>query len=245
MDDKQSHELIRKNFETVKERIFQAAISVGRSPEEVQLIVVTKGHSLNSISDVIRAGANKLGENYVDEALPKILATSANSDIEWHMIGHVQSRKARLVSEHFRWIHSLHSIKLANRLERFVEEQKHGLSVLIEVNISGEESKFGYPASDQIEWEKLAKDIHPILSLSNISVRGLMTMPPYSLDPEEVRPYFQKLRKLQNYLVNIFPSTDWGELSMGMSNDFEVAIQEGSTMVRIGQAILGLRQKNK
>jgi pyridoxal phosphate enzyme (YggS family) len=244
MNDKQSYEIIRKNFEIVNERIFQAAISAGRSPEEVQLIVVTKGHSLKSVYDVIRAGANKLGENYVDEALPKILATSANSDLEWHMIGHVQSRKARLVSEHFKWVHSLHSIKLANRLERFVEEQKHGLSALIEVNVSGEESKFGYPALDQIEWEKLAMDLHPVLSLSNIRVRGLMTMPPYSPDPEEVRPYFHKLCQLQEYLAKVFPSTEWGELSMGMSNDFEVAIQEGSTMVRIGQAILGPRQKN-
>lgn len=242
MNDTLSYDIIRKNFESVNERIRQAANSAGRSPEEVQLIVVTKGHSLNSVYDVIRAGAKRLGENYIDESIPKILATSEITDLEWHMIGHVQSRKARLVSEHFRWIHSLHSFKLANRLDRFVEEQKHGLSVLIEVNISGEESKFGYPASDQIDWEKLVEDLHPVLSLSNIRVRGLMTMPPFTSDPDEVRPYFQKLRRLQQFLARVFPSNEWNELSMGMSTDFEVAIQEGATMVRVGQAILGPRQ---
>lgn len=242
MGDEKSYDTILRKFENVNERIINAALSVGRDPNDVQLIVVTKGHPLGVIKDVLDAGAKNLGENYLEEATPKIFALSSYADIEWHMIGHVQSRKARSVSEHFPWIHSLDSLKLANRLNRFAIELKRELSVLLEINISGEDTKFGFPASDQRDRQILVEALQTVLSLSNVKVQGLMAMPPFLPNPEEVRPYFQRLRQLQEFLMGIFPSSNWDELSMGMSADFEVAIQEGATMVRIGQAILGPRQ---
>lgn len=242
MGDERSYYTILRKFEDVNERIIKTALSAGRDPEDVQLIVVTKGHPLSVIQEVLDAGAKKLGENYLEEAIPKIADLSSYTDVEWHMIGHVQSRKARSVSEYFRWIHSLDSLKLANRLDRFAKEQKRELSVLLEINIGGEDTKFGFPASDQSDRDKLVEALQAILSLPNIKVRGLMTMPPFLPDPEDVRPYFQSLRRLQEFLAGIFPSSNWDELSMGMSADYDVAIQEGATMVRIGQAILGPRQ---
>lgn len=241
MGDENTYDSIRKKFDSVNERIIKAALSSGRDPKDVKLIVVTKGHTTGKIINVLNAGAKNLGENYIEEAIPKIEELSSYNDIDWHMIGHVQSRKARSVSEYFHWIDSLDSIKLANRLDRFANEQERDLSILIEFNISGEDTKFGFPAYDQRDWGNLVDSLRPVLSLSNIKVHGLMTMAPFITDPEEVRPYFQKLHRLQEFLKGVFPTSNWEELSMGMSSDFEVAIQEGATMVRIGQAILGPR----
>jgi hypothetical protein len=204
-------------------------------------MVVTKGHQVEIVEAVVAAGARLLGENYVDEALIKMQALSTIPGIEWHMIGHVQSRKAELVSQHFSCVHSLDSLKLADRLNRFTAERNQFLPVLLECNVSGEESKFGLKAWNEGEWDVLAKEIAPILDLPALEVRGLMTMPPFFPNPEETRPYFQRLRHLQNYLKERFSAHSWEELSMGMSGDFEVAVQEGATIVRVGTAILGER----
>jgi len=143
-------------------------------------------------------------------------------------------------------LHSLDSSKLADRLERICIELNRTLPVLLEFNVSGEESKFGFSAWEENHWSELKPDIEKILSFSHLHVNGLMTMPPLFEDPERTRPYFQRLRKLQNYLANQFPKAQWQELSMGTSVDFLAAIQEGATFVRIGKAILGPRTiKNK
>jgi len=232
---------ILTNYQVVLERIASAARSIGRKQEQVRLMVVTKGHKIEVVEAVVAAGARLLGENYIEEALVKMQALSTIPGIEWHMIGHVQSRKAELVSQYFSCVHSVDSLKLANRLNRFTAERNHLLPVLLECNVSGEESKFGLTAWDERRWDALVSEITPILDLPALEVRGLMTMPPFFPNPEETRPYFQKLRRLQIYLQERFSTYSWEELSMGMSGDFEVAVQEGATIVRVGTAILGER----
>jgi pyridoxal phosphate enzyme (YggS family) len=157
------------------------------------------------------------------------------------MIGHVQSRKAELVCNNFDYVHSLDSLKLAVRYNRHAGVLSRKLPVLLQFNVSGEESKSGWDAWTELQWDQLIPEMEKILTLENIQVRGIMTMPPYAEDPEEVRPYFRRLVQLRNFLYSRFHHLDWNELSMGMSGDFEVAIQEGATWVRIGQAILGPR----
>jgi hypothetical protein len=241
MDREDMGSAIRENYETVLERINRVARSAGRRVDEVRLVVVTKGQPLEKIQAVIEVGARLLGENYAEEGVGKIRALNALQGLEWHMIGHVQSRKASLVCEHFDWVHSLDSLKLAERLDRFAGELQRQLPVLIECNVSGEESKFGFQAWQEAQRDGLIEAISNILKLNNLQVRGLMTMAPYSSNPEAARPYFSRLRRLRDELAQQFPGTDWSELSMGMSADFETAVEEGATIVRIGEAILGPR----
>ncbi len=164
------------------------------------------------------------------------------SELEWHMIGHLQSRKARLVCEHFAYLHALDSLKLAERLDRFAAELGRKLPVLLECNVSGEQTKFGYPVWHEDSWQELAGGILPVYwILPHLQVRGLMTMAPFFDEPEPARPYFQRLRRFQAFLMKYFPQADWAELSMGMSGDFTVAVQEGATLVRVGTAIMGAR----
>jgi hypothetical protein len=154
------------------------------------------------------------------------------------MIGHVQSRKARQVCEHFNLIHSLDRIKLANKLDRFAKEFQRVLPVLLQFNVSGEETKSGWAAYNEAGWSELLPEMENIIQMKNLEVRGLMTMAPFSQNPEEARPFFVKLRKLRDFLAKKFPETSWDELSMGMSGDYEVGVQEGATIVRIGTAIV-------
>jgi pyridoxal phosphate enzyme (YggS family) len=236
---------IGENLERVNERIQHAARTAGRNGNRVRLIVVTKGHPIEIVDAAIEAGAVNLGENYVEEALPKIARFPRGAELEWHMIGHIQSRKAKNVSRNFGWIQTVDSIKLARRLDRFAGEFERQIPILLECNVSGEETKFGWTAWNELEWQELAQEISPLLEMENLIPRGLMTMAPYFDQPEKARPYFQRLKKLRDYFAEQFPQHDWGELSMGMSGDFEVAIQEGATMVRIGTAILGERKKRE
>jgi len=232
---------IARNYQAVLECIRQTAIRSGRDPAEVRLVVVTKGHPVQIIRQAVEAGARYLGENYVEEAAPKIADLVGVAGVQWHMIGHIQSRKARAVCELFDWVHSLDSLKLAARLDRFAGEMGRKLPVLLEMNVSGEESKSGFPAWQADRWAELLPEISQILGCKNIDVRGLMTMAPFLPDPEGARPYFQRLRGLQSFFMKKFPASDWSELSMGMSADYEVAVQEGATIVRVGTAILGPR----
>jgi pyridoxal phosphate enzyme (YggS family) len=232
---------IQKNYHDVLERFESAVISSGRDPGEVKLVVVTKGQPVERVEQAYNAGVRVFGENYVQEALRKIDHFQNFNDIEWHMIGHIQSRKARLVCENFQYVQSLDSLKLARRLDKFAGEVNRRLPVLLEFNVSAEESKFGFPAWQEDKWEDLVPHIETIISLANLEVYGLMTMPPLSIDQENVRPYFEKLRELQSFLRDTLPQNEWKELSMGMSADFEVAIDEGATIVRIGTAIMGPR----
>lgn len=232
---------LHQRYENVLARIASAAARSGRSSHEVQLVVVTKGHPVEIVKQAIDLGARVLGENYVEEALPKMAAVPAMKDVQWHMIGHIQSRKARLVCENFDFVESVDSLKLAKRLDRFAAEQDRQLPVLLEFNLSGEESKFGWSAWNELEWRSVADEVGDLLSLENLNIMGLMTMPPYFSDPEDARPYFIRLRRLRDYLAARFSQLSWEDLSMGMSADFEIAIEEGATIVRIGTAIVGER----
>lgn len=231
---------IEENYLEVKSRLAWAAAAAGRDPAAIKIVVVSKGHPLEVIQRAYEAGIRTFGENYVEEGLGKLQALHA-SQAEWHMIGHVQSRKARLVSEYFDWVHSLDSVKLAKRLDSFSGMFGRRLPALLECNMSGEQTKFGFPAFDERNWDALLPELHSIVASANLNVRGLMTMAPYSTDPEQARPCFRRLRDFSLYLSQRIPQATFDELSMGMSGDYMVAVEEGATIVRIGTAILGSR----
>jgi pyridoxal phosphate enzyme (YggS family) len=232
---------IQDNYNRIVERIEKAARDAGRTVEEIRLVVVTKTQPVDTVKYVVEAGARDIGENYVEEAIPKIQALTGNKTLRWHMIGHLQSRKAQLACEYFQYIHSLDSVKLAEKLCRFEEAIDKTLPVWLEFNISGEETKFGWNINLEENWNNILIDIGKILELPNLNILGLMTVPPFSDNPEEARPYFRQLKKFQEFVIGQLKPSNFTELSIGMSSDFEVAIQEGSTCVRIGQAILGPR----
>jgi len=232
---------IRERYLQTLENIAAAARTAGRDRESVRLVVVTKAQPLEVVQAAVQAGARILGENYPEESVRKILSIGPEIGVEWHMIGHVQSRKARLVIEHFDLLQSLDSLKLAERLNRMAQETSRVLPVMLELNVGGEESKYGWPAAHEKDWPALYTEIEAILGLEHLQMRGLMTMPPLETDPEEARIYFRTLRLLRDHLAARYPQADWRELSMGTSADYEVAVQEGATLVRIGTAIVGPR----
>jgi len=232
---------IHENYQQTLEQIGTAARKSGRDPSEVKLVVVTKSQPLDVVQAAIEAGVHVLGENYPEEGVTKIQSLPHQSGVEWHMIGHVQSRKARLVAEHFELLHSLDSLKLARRLDRFAGEEDRMLPALLEFNVGGEETKAGWDASDKSMWDSFLPDLQSILELPNLEIRGLMTMPPLGTDPEDSRRYFQRLRLLRDHLAYRLPQTKLSELSMGTSSDFTVAVEEGATLVRVGTAIVGMR----
>lgn len=234
--------VIAQNYARVLERIERAARRAGRDPAEVRLVVITKTHPVEAIREALAAGAGCLGESYAQEAVPKILALSEEAqNVEWHMVGHVQSRKARLVSQHFDYLHSLDRLKIAQALSRIGEDRPGPLPVLLECNVSGEGSKFGFPAWEEQAWPALLNVAAEIVDLPNIEVRGLMTMAPWLPDPEQTRPIFRRLRSLRDFLERHLSRARWEQLSMGMSADFEAAILEGATFIRVGTAIMGER----
>jgi pyridoxal phosphate enzyme (YggS family) len=248
---------IRERYQKTLDTIATSARKAGRDPESVRLVVVTKLQPLEVVQAAIEAGAQILGENYPEEAIQKITELKSQTAVkslwlavEWHIIGHVQSRKARLVAEHFALFQSLDSLKLAERVDRFAAEFNRVLPVLLEFNVGDEESKSGWLASDETRWMDLLNDVNAVASLAHLQVRGLMTMPPLFTDPstgsgqaEAARPYFQRLRRLQDFLVKRVPQVEWRELSMGTSADYAVAVEEGATLVRVGHAILGQRPR--
>lgn len=233
---------IRENYQSTLDQIATAARRSNRDPNEIRLVVVTKSQPIEVVQAAIEAGIHILGENYPEEGVMKIQSIAEQSGVEWHMIGHVQSRKARLVVDHFALLHSLDSLKLAQRLNRFAAEGNRVLPVLLEFNVGGEESKSGWDASDESQWNAFIPEIAALLDLSHLRVHGLMTMPPFEIDPEAARRYFIRLRSLRDYLATQFPAADWHELSMGTSTDYRVAVEEGATLVRVGTAIVGARK---
>jgi len=233
---------IRERYLSTLDHIATAARKSGRSPEDIRLVVVTKSQPLEVAQAAIEAGARLLGENYPEEGVMKIQSLSGQSGVEWHMIGHVQSRKARLVADHFALLHSLDSLKLAQRLDRFAGEADRILPVLLEFNVGGEETKSGWNASDETRWDSFLPETQSLLNLPHLRVQGLMTMPPLETDPEDARRFFLRLRLLRDHLATQFPQANWRELSMGTSADFAVAVEEGATLVRVGTAIVGARQ---
>lgn len=246
MPSAESH--IRDRVDVVRNEIAAACQRAGRSPEDVTLVAVSKQHSVAEIVEVIDAGVLHLGENRLDEALRKISEVAALTDkpVQWHMIGQVQERKARHVLSGFVLLHSLDSVALAQRLNRFLVSRESTLDVLLEINVSGEASKSGWAASN---WQGSAEqrralwdDVAQVMALPGIAIRGLMTMAPIVSDPEETRPVFAGLRTLRDALAEDFPAAEWSMLSMGMTDDYPVAIEEGATMVRVGRAIFGSRR---
>lgn len=231
---------IPNKLASVNDKISAAAKRAGRDPAEVKLVVVSKGQPVEVIQAAIEAGARIFGENYPEESVVKIQSL-ATEDIEWHMIGHLQSRKARLVSTHFHYMHSLDSLHLAEKLDKLLAETGRVLPVLLEFNVGTEPSKSGWQADDTETWSDLLPEIGMILSLPHLLVNGLMTMPPLTVTPDEARVYFKRLVGLRDYFRGCFPAQTWDELSMGTSSDFEIAIEEGATFIRIGTSILGPR----
>ena len=230
---------IRARHGEVMERITRAAGHAGREASSVRVVAVTKAQPIETVGAALQAGLTRLGENYVEEALEKIAALGPGP--EWHMIGHVQRRKAREVAGHFALVHSLDSLALAQRLDRAAGEGGRRLRVLLECNVSGEATKFGFPARTGDERAALVTEVDKILRLPNLHVQGLMTVAPLSPRAEEARPVFAGLRELRDRLCAELGQASWPELSMGMSDDFEIAVEEGATLVRIGRALLGER----
>jgi len=248
---------IRERYLYTLEQIEKAARKSNRDPQDIRLVVVTKSQPIEVAQAAIEAGVTILGENYPEEGVMKIQSLAAQprssllhfsveragqSGVEWHMIGHVQSRKARLIADHFALLHSLDSRKLAQRLDRFAAEQNRILPVLLEFNLGGEESKSGWEVSNITNLDKIFPDIQIVLDLPHLRVRGLMTMPPLGTDAEDSRRFFQSLRLLRDQLSSHYPQADWRELSMGTSADYTVAVEEGATLVRVGTAIVGARK---
>jgi pyridoxal phosphate enzyme (YggS family) len=226
---------ISDNINTIKQRIVSAAVKCGRDPNSIKLLAVTKTIPTEYIIKAIDAGITMLGENYVQEAKEKI--TMLGQRAQWHMIGHLQTNKAKYAVNLFDYIHSVDRIELAQELNKRARLIGRKINILIEVNVSGEKTKNGIPATTAIDLIKATS------KLENISVQGLMTMAPYSDNPEHARPYFAGLRNLRNNIISAgIAGVKMEELSMGMTDDFEMAIEEGTTIIRIGRAIFGERK---
>ena len=227
---------MKKRLQNVKKRIYEAAQACGRDPETVCLVAVSKTIPASRVREAIEAGVTVLGENYVQEARTKFNEL-ATYPVSWHFIGHLQSNKAKYAVRLFDLIHSVDSLKLARELNKQARKNNKIQSILIQVNMGKEPSKSGVYVEDTLN---LLKDIS---LLENLSIKGLMTMPPFFDAPQKVRPYFSALRNLGDQLKQKnLSNVTLDELSMGMTGDFEVAIEEGATLVRIGTAIFGKRE---
>lgn len=230
---------IAENLKRVRERVATAAQRAGRKPEEVALMAVTKTFPAERIREAYAAGLRLFGENRVQEFGGKAESLQDLNDAEWHMIGHLQTNKAGKAAELFSAVDSIDSLKLAEKLNAAAEKLNKKLDVLIEINVGGEEAKSGV-APDSPELEKI---LQAASGLRNLRIRGLMTIPPFTEDPQQARAYFRKLRNLKDGIAaQKLPAVAMGVLSMGMSHDFEVAIEEGATCVRMGTGIFGERK---
>lgn len=237
MDQK---ETIWHNINNVFGRIETSAKKAGRNPETIDLIAVTKQKPAVVVKILAEYGIKQIGESYLKEALFK-MDLLKDFQIDWHMIGTIQDGKEKEIAARFDEVHSVGSKDTALKLSEYAIYFERHLPLFLEYNVSGEETKHGWKAWNQDRWPELIPDLEEILSLPNIEVKGLMTMAPYSEDPQRARPYFKKLRKLRDYLSRQFPAANLYDLSMGMSGDFEVAIEEGATVLRIGSALVGPR----
>ena len=227
--------MIAENLVEVRERISRAIHKSGREPDSARLITVSKQISVDRIEEARAAGAVVFGENKIQEAIPKIEQVGAEG-ISWHFIGHLQKNKVKFLDERFELIHSVDSFELAEKIAKHYHSENRVQRILLQVNVSGEAAKFG------MEPKELEKQMAEFFQLQGIQVEGLMTIPPFDSDPENSRRYFSRLRELREQYEkqNELPLN---ELSMGMSNDFEVAVEEGATLVRVGTAIFGPRPK--
>lgn len=235
-------EEIADRFNSVLEKIETSAIRSGRNLDQIQLVVVTKGQSSEKIEQVMNEGARILGENYPEETHKKILELGpARKNVEWHMIGHLQSRKIKFVVEDFSMIHSIDRAEIALDLSSKLEQSGKKIPALIEVNLSGEESKHGFSAWNEANWPALVDEIEKIRELIGLKVTGLMTMPPFAEKAEDSRSIFKKCFRLIEFYQKKTGNSAFNQLSMGTSLDFEVAVEEGATYIRVGEAIMGNR----
>jgi len=225
---------IRENVQFVRKKIAEACLRSGRDPEEVDLVAVTKTVDVEQINEAIEAGIRVVGENRVQEAWRKF--QEVGKGVQWHIVGHLQTNKVKRVLQFADMIHSVDSVYLAREIQTQAEKLDRTVEILIQVNTSGEESKFG------LEPEVTIGAIEEISAFSNLEIKGLMTIGAFLPNPEDVRPWFKLLRDLKGRVnEQEIAGVEIGALSMGMTNDYEVAIEEGSTMVRIGTAIFGER----
>jgi len=232
--------ILKKQLELVQERINNAAVSVGRDPSTVNLTVVTKGKSAAIVKNLFELGVKTIGESYLKEALFK-MDLLKDYNIDWHMIGTIQRSKVKSVLDHFTQIQSVDRFELAEEIARRADILKKTMPVYLELNLSGENTKHGWNVVSEKDLDLFFDDAGRMIEFGSIDVRGLMTMAPYTRDPENSRPYFKQLREIKNKLEERQPNISGLGLSMGMSSDFEVAVEEGSTMLRIGSVIVGQR----
>ena len=227
---------IKDNLAVVQHQLSQAATEAGRSPEDIQLIAVSKTKPAEMINEAVLANHTAFGENMVQEAISKMSALNNIDNIEWHLIGHLQKNKVKFCPGNFQWIHSIDSIELAKKLEERCALKQQNINVLIQVNLSQEKSKYGVQQLDELF--QLAETLH---AGQWIKLRGLMTIPAPDLGETSTRKLFEKLRMWKDQLQNELDAPEITELSMGMTADFQWAIQEGATMIRLGTAIFGSR----
>ena len=227
---------IKDNLAVIRQQLSQAATESGRSPEEIKLIAVSKKKPIAMINEAIMANHTAFGENMIQEAIKKMSAFNNFDNIEWHMIGHLQKNKVKFCPGNFQWIHSIDSIELAKKLEERCALKQQKINVLIQVNLSQEKSKFG--VQQLVELFQLAETLH---AGHWIKLRGLMTIPKPDLGEASTRKIFEKLRMWRDQLQKELGASEINELSMGMTADFQWAIEEGATMIRLGSAIFGPR----
>ena len=231
---------IRARLEAVQRRIAEAAQRAGREPRTIRLVAVSKGHPAETIRAAHGCGLRAFGENRVEEALPKMTALADLDDIEWHLIGPLQSRKVNLVGTGFALVHAVDRLKVARRLDGLAAGVGRPQAVLLECNVSGEASKAGWLVDVESAWEPALDELREVMRLRNLSVRGLMTMAPLGAEAGLQRETFGRLARLREFLSSRL-ACPLPELSMGMTDDFEAAVEAGATLVRIGRAILGER----
>jgi len=225
---------IAANLQNIQERIRSAALASGREPVSVRLVAVSKTRPAGDVIQAYRAGQLLFGENYVRELLAK--AAEVSEPVEWHFIGHLQSNKVKQLAGIVSMIHSVDRFSLAEEIDRQWGRLGRHCDILVQVNLSGEASKSGTTEAGALQL------VREISRLEHVRIRGLMTMPPYFDDPEAARPFFAELQRLaQRIMAQGIPAVEMNELSMGMSGDFEAAIQEGATLVRVGSSIFGAR----
>lgn len=229
---------IAANLRRVRERIARACERAGRDPQAVRLVGISKTFPVDRARAAAAAGLTDLGENRVQEALEKVAATADLTNLTWHLVGHLQSNKARRAAETLGWLHSLDSVALLQRVDRAAAAAGNRPRLLVQVDLAGEQTKHGAPP------DRVRQILDAAAACQAASVEGLMLLPPWSADPEQTRPWFQRLRALRDALLaDGVPRQRLRELSMGMSHDFEAAIEEGATIVRVGTAIFGPRRR--
>ncbi len=232
---------IEANIATVLNKIEQAAGRADRDAANVHLVAITKTHPPETVRTAYELGLRDFGENRVFEGLEKISDLEDLTEARWHMVGHIQSRKADEVPGKFDIVHSVDRTKIARHLDKHAEQAGIALPVLLECNVSGEESKYGWELSDRARWDEVLPEFSNLLEMENLDIRGLMTMAPWVEDEKLIRNTFKRLRSLRDFLQDEL-DVRLPELSMGMTDDYEIAIEEGATLLRIGRAIFGPRQ---